>query len=226
MGRCFLCDQPSKYRCPACETMSCSLGCVRQHKILKNCSGQVDVTRIIPRAELLTTRTLDRDYNYLQHIAREVELATPEPAPRHRDFVKNGVLVRTMPRQMTRALRNKSGWKSDLRCFIWTVEIQLDGKESKTVDVPDSTTIGSLGQRLALCDASGKLHPLDPAQTLHEALRGQTVLEYPKFVQTDDHHVVDTRSPKSPCSGLDLGSGLGSDSGPEEESSKLSEATL
>jgi len=36
-----------KYRCPRCLTRSCSLPCVKQHKLISGCNGQRDKTAFV-----------------------------------------------------------------------------------------------------------------------------------------------------------------------------------
>jgi hypothetical protein len=38
----------SKYKCPACGFRSCSLPCVRAHKLKTSCSGKRDRTSFLP----------------------------------------------------------------------------------------------------------------------------------------------------------------------------------
>ena len=41
MGKCQTCDnEVGKYRCPACNFISCSLECVKKHKSTQNCDGK------------------------------------------------------------------------------------------------------------------------------------------------------------------------------------------
>ena len=50
LGTCGVCGKnDAKYRCPKCETVSCSLVCSKAHKKLKNsCDGIRDKTKFVP----------------------------------------------------------------------------------------------------------------------------------------------------------------------------------
>lgn len=46
---CALCGQNrGKYRCPACDTVTCSLDCAKKHKINQECSGIRHKTTFVP----------------------------------------------------------------------------------------------------------------------------------------------------------------------------------
>lgn len=41
-------EKPSKYKCPGCSIRSCSLPCVKAHKLSTGCNGKKQLTQIIP----------------------------------------------------------------------------------------------------------------------------------------------------------------------------------
>lgn len=45
---CSSCNAPSKYRCPKCSVFSCSLDCVKAHKVETKCDGIRDKTAFVP----------------------------------------------------------------------------------------------------------------------------------------------------------------------------------
>src|SRR5207253_778073 len=52
---CPLChSRPPKYRCPACATRTCSVACVKKHKLYAQCSGRIDATAFVRRRALLS----------------------------------------------------------------------------------------------------------------------------------------------------------------------------
>lgn len=73
---CSVClEQDSKYTCPACDTKTCSVECVKRHKLRTECSGQIDPTQFIANKELASSQTLvNRDYNYLLNFERKIQL--------------------------------------------------------------------------------------------------------------------------------------------------------
>jgi hypothetical protein len=71
---CAICNlQPSKYTCPACSTRTCSLPCSVRHKAWKSCSGVRSPSTYLPRPALATSSSLDRDYNFLSGLDRDIE---------------------------------------------------------------------------------------------------------------------------------------------------------
>ncbi|OBA20073.1 hypothetical protein METBIDRAFT_44624 [Metschnikowia bicuspidata var. bicuspidata NRRL YB-4993] len=73
---CSVClERESKYTCPACESKTCSLECVKRHKLRSECTGIVDPTRFVPNNDLGTNQALvNRDYNYLLNFERKINL--------------------------------------------------------------------------------------------------------------------------------------------------------
>ena len=61
---CHVCEkETSKYKCPKCLLLSCSLKCTRQHKIEHGCSGIRDRTAHINKEDM-NDLTLLNDYRY------------------------------------------------------------------------------------------------------------------------------------------------------------------
>ncbi|PYH75749.1 hypothetical protein BO82DRAFT_437203 [Aspergillus uvarum CBS 121591] len=73
---CTICHlQPPKYRCPRCNTRTCSLPCTRRHKLWSQCSGVRDPAAYLRRSELATETAFDRDFNFITGIERSIERA-------------------------------------------------------------------------------------------------------------------------------------------------------
>lgn len=79
---CHACSAAAKYRCPRCDTPSCSLNCIRQHKSTTSCSGQRDPAAYVP-AKDYGYQQLMSDYTYLEDVSRKVGLASRERAQQH-----------------------------------------------------------------------------------------------------------------------------------------------
>lgn len=68
-------ENEAKYTCPACKAKTCSLECVKRHKLRLECSGQVDPAKFVPNKELSSSHALvNRDYNYLLKFERKILL--------------------------------------------------------------------------------------------------------------------------------------------------------
>lgn len=148
---CSVCHvEPPKYKCPACLTRTCSAVCSKRHKEQSSCTGIVDPTRYLKKSELLSdVHTLNRDYNFLQRMDRQIHVAVNEledkmPKRKVRGagmsqsnkkrkannsednrkvIVRNGVNIHQLPDGMSRALNNRTGWMGKkTKFFGWTVE--------------------------------------------------------------------------------------------------------
>jgi hypothetical protein len=83
MTDCQVCKElPSKYTCPNCEWKTCSLKCVKAHKILIGCTGIKKKTKYVPILNY-SAKTMVNDLNYMNVITRGSDLA-------HRELVKLG----------------------------------------------------------------------------------------------------------------------------------------
>ncbi|KAF2861011.1 hypothetical protein K470DRAFT_257353 [Piedraia hortae CBS 480.64] len=66
-------ESASKYRCPACNTRTCSLTCFGIHKTQKSCSGTSSPARYIPKQTLRNVDWLARDYQFLRGVEDAIE---------------------------------------------------------------------------------------------------------------------------------------------------------
>lgn len=149
---CALChiEQP-KYRCPACDTRTCSLICSKKHRDQANCPGSsLDPAKFISSEKLKSdSRFLNKDYDFLQSLDRRVSLGKSDLTKTISKFnarqqiskfrnsknskksvIRNGVTVINLPLGMHRAMVNKSGWNKKRNNFYWTIEWML-----KTPDI-------------------------------------------------------------------------------------------
>ncbi|GFR69814.1 LOW QUALITY PROTEIN: box C/D snoRNA protein 1-like [Elysia marginata] len=65
------CFAAAKYRCPRCEKQTCSLPCVKQHKISSGCSGERDKTAFVDMS-LYSDKDLLNDYRFLEDAERKL----------------------------------------------------------------------------------------------------------------------------------------------------------
>uniref|UniRef100_A0A8B9KMV7 Box C/D snoRNA protein 1 n=1 Tax=Astyanax mexicanus TaxID=7994 RepID=A0A8B9KMV7_ASTMX len=67
---CDVCEnEEAKYRCPNCLKFSCSLPCVKRHKLQSGCSGVRDKTAFVVLSQFSEINLLN-DYRYLEETAR------------------------------------------------------------------------------------------------------------------------------------------------------------
>ncbi|KAG0130272.1 hypothetical protein HOY82DRAFT_520550 [Tuber indicum] len=143
---CPLChSRPPKYRCPACATRTCSVACVKKHKLYAQCSGQIDAAAFVKRSALLSSpATLNRDFGFLTGVERALGTAHGEENDdaggervRLEELLKrSGVSVRWAPSGMKRAVENCTAVSKGRKRkhVIWTVEwIVVNSQDSREV---------------------------------------------------------------------------------------------
>ncbi|KAJ3297879.1 hypothetical protein HDU79_001636 [Rhizoclosmatium sp. JEL0117] len=149
---CASCEQTSKYKCPACGTRSCSLGCVRAHKTATGCTGERNRTGFVPLKQF-EEATLRSDFCFLEETSRVADNAARLtdailPSKKDRDalagarvysvreqhLMRNANLRRTrvklMPKGMSRHEANKSIFHIKSKTIIWTTELIFTHPES------------------------------------------------------------------------------------------------
>ncbi|KAK3387528.1 hypothetical protein B0H63DRAFT_470239 [Podospora didyma] len=66
---CSICHAaPRKYKCPRCQTRTCSVACIQKHKARADCDGIRDATAFKPISELRTAAGVDHDFNFMKSI--------------------------------------------------------------------------------------------------------------------------------------------------------------
>ncbi|KAI9334802.1 hypothetical protein BD770DRAFT_292176, partial [Pilaira anomala] len=67
---CHICKVADwRYTCPRCHTHTCSLTCVKQHKLETSCSGIRDKTSYVPLRNYNESNMMS-DYTYLEDVSR------------------------------------------------------------------------------------------------------------------------------------------------------------
>ena len=122
---------PPKYKCPRCAIRTCSLQCIKRHKLLSECSGVRNPAEYRKRKDLATPQSFDQDFNFISGVERSLERADQDAINRgiildaedyankrpvkgeHRlgvELDQSGVQVRKAPIGMTRNKQNKTHW--------------------------------------------------------------------------------------------------------------------
>lgn len=184
---CAICHvEPPKYKCPSCFSRTCSITCSKRHKELTSCTGVVDPTRYLRRSELLSdVHTLNRDYNFLQRVNRQIHVAMNDldskmprakkrgagmnqpNAKRSRNdggkgsgvIIKNGVNIHQLPGGMSRAMINRTGWMGKKNKFFgWTVEWVLWESADKMDSSEESKKVShGISESTILAEAASRL---------------------------------------------------------------------
>ncbi|CAE1296601.1 unnamed protein product [Acanthosepion pharaonis] len=123
--------QPSKYTCPRCEIRTCSLGCVKSHKVDSGCDGIRDKTAYIPLEDFSDINLLS-DYRLLEDVARVAEhgkrdiLMKQHRKPPFLQYLtkaayKRNIRFRTMPFPMYRRKKNNSIYYRKIDSILWDI---------------------------------------------------------------------------------------------------------
>ena len=159
---CAICHtNPLKYRCPRCSIQTCSLACVKRHKLWSQCSGIRNPAAYRKRSELATPASVDQDYNFITSVERSLARADDEVAERgidlatsaRRKFVKgqarsnieianSGAIVLKAPEGISRNKQNKTRWNMKYRYLSWTIEWVLPDGSKSLANAQASRTVG------------------------------------------------------------------------------------
>jgi hypothetical protein len=158
---CAICHtNPLKYKCPRCGIQTCSLPCVKRHKLWSQCSGVRNPAAYRKRNELATPSSVDQDYNFITSVERSLARAEDEAVERGLDLdaeggrklakgqrrtnieiANSGAIVLKAPAGMTRNKQNKSRWNMKHRYFSWTIEWVLPDRSKSLAHVRASRTV-------------------------------------------------------------------------------------
>ncbi|KAI9893364.1 MAG: Box C/D snoRNA protein 1 [Vezdaea aestivalis] len=164
------CDLP-KYRCPRCSARTCSLACVKRHKLRARCSGVRNAAVYRKRHELKDPANFDQDFNFITKIerARERNLrecgerGIPDLPPRragtHPRVHSNELVVERLKRDditvikapagFSRSKENITHWNGQFGKIVWTVEwLHTSGKRHLKA-ISDGQTIHTAYDRAA-----------------------------------------------------------------------------
>ena len=145
LGICTNCNQnDGKYRCPKCDSISCSLKCCNEHKIKQNCSGKRERVEFVPLSEM-NGDSIRRDIRFLMTLKSKIgtsrramrhERNEKQNKTTHRRFQslcqmarKKGVRLFLQPIGMTKHQTNQS--------FVTSKESESDTQSDPKMDKMD-----------------------------------------------------------------------------------------
>ncbi|KAI4721614.1 hypothetical protein E4T48_02136 [Aureobasidium sp. EXF-10727] len=169
---CNICHSaPPKYTCPRDAVRTCSLACSQSHKRRAACTGIRDPAAYIPKSSLQTAGGIDRDYNFLSGVERNISRAETETSERGVSldgkgkavFQKrwhdngalgkylrdNGVVVHRAPIGMARQKANQTRFIAKSKRIVWSVEWIVEG-EKRVVEVDESRSIEEAWKELVV----------------------------------------------------------------------------
>ncbi|KAK2744848.1 hypothetical protein FQN57_004172 [Myotisia sp. PD_48] len=163
-----------KYKCPRCDTRTCSLACSKRHKVWSQCSGIRDPASYLKRKDLNTPAAFDKDFNFITGIERSLERADRDaehrgiPLPssskngkRRHDPIKgevalqkglynSGVHIVKAPKGISRNVLNGTNWNKKQKCLNWTTEWIFPGGKKVLSRFAESITLDTALSRLPL----------------------------------------------------------------------------
>ncbi|XP_028402138.1 box C/D snoRNA protein 1-like [Dendronephthya gigantea] len=141
----------SKYRCPRCDAVSCSLACVKKHKVLNSCSGQRDKTKYINKSEY-NEQNLLSDYRLLEETNRVVDNAQRDHKRKKQFFssnvkrlrveaAKKGVNLRLMPVSFQKRKENTSFFHFKSKVIMWRIKWEFPQANTHYVEAKQSENV-------------------------------------------------------------------------------------
>ncbi|KAJ7381321.1 Box C/D snoRNA protein 1 [Desmophyllum pertusum] len=130
---CVICGKSNpRYRCPACARRTCSLRCVKCHKMQFQCSGVRCKTKFVS-LDKYTDSNLLSDYKFLENVDRSVYSAAHDSHSKYRRWnsqilyfsrkaKQSGVNLRLMPVGMSKRKENTSMFSRKEKCIMWRIQ--------------------------------------------------------------------------------------------------------
>ncbi|KAG8527714.1 uncharacterized protein KY384_007868 [Bacidia gigantensis] len=206
-----------------CKILTCSLPCVKRHKLWAQCSGVRDPAAYIKHSNLVTPAGIDHDYNYLTSIEREFDKAEREasvrgiildepsdqkrsgPAkgevPLNATLERSEIIVAKAPKGMHRSKTNRTKWVKQHKCLEWTVEwVHPDGRK-ELVQCLDNTPLYQCYQAIVNPKPRERKTKKRKTMTEHEdsPSKGQCAADGDRSGATDVKDQREDSAPRSEC---------------------------
>ena len=161
MTKLCLCGEESKYRCPKCEQRTCSLVCVKKHKLESDCDGIVEKTKFVKLSDFDNMKLIS-DFKFLENIKEFMDNSHRQLLNQansgewlvKKRCIDNDTLLKLMPDTFTRSKTNKSCFKEDN--IHWSVELIFSDSATKILahDISESTTVADVIESYKLISAN------------------------------------------------------------------------
>lgn len=169
---CSICHSASpKYTCPRDAVRTCSLACSQSHKRRAACSGIRDPAAYVSKYSLQTAGGIDRDYNFLSGLERNIDRADKETFERGvaldgkgkpvfqkrwhdngalgKYLREHGIVVHRAPIGMARQKANQTRFIQKSKRIVWSVEWVIEG-EKRVAEVDECRSIQEAYKELVL----------------------------------------------------------------------------
>ncbi|XP_073499653.1 box C/D snoRNA protein 1 [Phyllobates terribilis] len=146
----------AKYKCPLCLKYSCSLPCVKKHKVDVACSGVRDKTAFVPLSTFSDLHLLS-DYRFLEDAGRVADAAmrdamlTRQSTAKFLNYMKNrarkqDIDLRLLPIGFSKRKANSTFFHKKEQRFYWQLQLQFPQSQAEYTEkrVPDSKTLNEI----------------------------------------------------------------------------------
>jgi len=154
MTGCDSCDnEDGRYCCPSCDRRSCSVNCVKQHKLQYGCTGKRARTDFVP-IEKFDDSLIVRDYRFLEEVGREEDSCkrsiaqTPQKAAGRwkqlqKQVTDRGTTLMLMPPSFSRRKQNTTSFSKKTGLILWRVEwlFPFAGVSKVSALLPENTVL-------------------------------------------------------------------------------------
>ncbi|XP_077133650.1 box C/D snoRNA protein 1 [Ranitomeya variabilis] len=146
----------AKYKCPRCQKYSCSLPCVKKHKVDVACSGVRDKTAFVPLSTFSDLHLLS-DYRFLEDAGRVADAAmrdamlTRQSTAKFLNYMKNrarkqDIDLRLLPIGFSKRKANSTFFHKKEQRFYWQLQLQFPQSRAEYTEkrVPDSKIVNEI----------------------------------------------------------------------------------
>ncbi|KAG7323459.1 hypothetical protein KOW79_013161 [Hemibagrus wyckioides] len=177
---CDVCEaEEAKYRCPNCLKCSCSLPCVKQHKLRTGCSGVRDRTAFVPLSHFSDLHLLS-DYRFLEETGRVTDRPSRDillhTRTRHsysamlllRNAKAAKVNLKILPKSFSRRRENTSIYNKTERKLYWHLKLVFPQSSAEYTDrVPEDRVLEKI--------LSDYVHPTESDPVKRQNLKAYVV---------------------------------------------------
>ncbi|XP_019357099.1 PREDICTED: box C/D snoRNA protein 1 isoform X2 [Gavialis gangeticus] len=157
LQRCESCGgEEAKYRCPRCLKYSCSLPCVKKHKVALNCNGVREKTAFVSVNEFSDLNLLS-DYRFLEDVGRLADCAARDVSLHRRTANKSinvlkrrarkyNIHLKTLPIGFSKRRENTTFFNIREQKFYWHLKLVFPHCHAEyTIQrVPDDKMLGEI----------------------------------------------------------------------------------
>ncbi|KAF4793088.1 zinc finger HIT-type containing 6 [Turdus rufiventris] len=178
LHRCETCSkEEAKYRCPRCMKYSCSLLCVKKHKLALSCNGVRDKTAFVSVNEF-TDLNLLSDYRFLEDVGRTADAAARHCIV-HSPATKRLTKLRGNAQRKPRVPDDKT-LADILKPYIDPVESDpVVCQRLKIYTASPQSDVRILMKIENRSRNSVRYNELDASRSLLDNLKGKVIIEYP-----------------------------------------------